>query len=182
MKRAGKLPHELTREDILGASHYEGAPIANAISEVFAAYKIDQYSWTYARYVSDVAAVRYSDDLVEYQQRNPPPWDTLRDVMARMRDAAGDSGLFDFEFSDPADVRLSLSNYERFSFKTEMTNRTTGAQYEPESFVLRREDPHGLVPCFVQPAARSAAPRDFSFSTKSMSCCIRRWSQRWLKR
>ena len=54
MKRAGKLPHELTREDILGASHYEGAPIANAISEVFAAYKIDQYSWTYARYVSDV--------------------------------------------------------------------------------------------------------------------------------
>ena len=133
MKRAGKLPHELTREDILGASHYEGAPIANAISEVFAAYKIDQYSWTYARYVSDVAAVRYSDDLVEYQQRNPPPWDTLRDVLARMRDAAGDSGLFDFEFSDPADIRLCLSNYERFSFKTEMTNRTTGAQYEPES-------------------------------------------------
>ena len=41
MKRAGKLPHELTSDDIVRALHYEGVTLGNTISEVFAAYKLD---------------------------------------------------------------------------------------------------------------------------------------------
>ena len=50
-----------------------------------------------------------------------------------MRDAAGDDGLFNFDFSDPDGYELHMGNYEQFSFKAEMTNRTTGAQYELDS-------------------------------------------------
>jgi hypothetical protein len=50
-----------------------------------------------------------------------------------MRDAAGNDGLFDFEFSDPGDHHLHMGNYEQFSFQAEMTNRTTGARYELNS-------------------------------------------------
>ena len=52
---------------------------------------------------------------------------------ADMRDAAGDEGLFNFDFSDPDDFDLRVENYERFSFTAVMTNRTTGAQYDLES-------------------------------------------------
>ena len=133
MKRTGKLPHELTYDDIMRASHYEGGTIANTISEVFAAYKVDQYDWAHARFESDTGPVRFADLVAEFHERNPPPWETLRDVMAKMRDAAGAGGLFDFDFSDPADVHLDMSNYREFSFKTEMTNRTSGARYKPNA-------------------------------------------------
>ena len=50
-----------------------------------------------------------------------------------MRDAAGDDGLFDFDFSDPGDHPLDMGNYEQFSFTAEMTNRTSGAEYDLDS-------------------------------------------------
>ena len=131
MKRTEKLPHELTHDDIMGASHYEGGTIANTISEVFAAYKVDQYVWAHARVETD--PVPFPDLVDEYQRRNRPPWDALRDVMANMREATGDGGLFDFGFSDPADLRLDMTNYAGFEFKTEMTNNTTGVRYNPDS-------------------------------------------------
>ena len=133
MKRNHKLPHELTYDDIMRAFYYEGGTIENTVSEVFAAYKVDQYEWAHARFEADSEPISYPDVLKEYQERNPPPWDTLRDVMATMRDAAGQDGLFDFDFSDPADISLDMGNYQEFSFKTEMTNRTSKAQYEPKS-------------------------------------------------
>ena len=131
MKRCRKLAHELTRDDTMQASHYEGGTIQNAISAVFAAYKVDQYVWAHTQIETD--AVPFADLVAQYQRQHPPPWDMLRDVMAKMRDAAGEGGLFDFEFSDPADIRLDIANFQGFSFTTAMTNRTTGARYEPDT-------------------------------------------------
>ncbi len=131
MKLADKLPHELTRDDIMRASNYEGGTISNAISEVFAAYKVDQFIWAHRRIETE--PVSYAELVAEYRTKYPPPWDTLRNILAAMRDAAGDDGLFDFDFSDPDGYQLHMGNYERFSFKAKMTNRTTGTQYELES-------------------------------------------------
>ena len=130
MKLSRKLPHELTYDDIVHASHYEGGTIANTISEVFVAYKVDQYDWAHTTFEGQAEPVRYPDLIDEYQRRNPPPWNTLRAVLAAMRDAAGEDGLFDFDFSDPAELRLDLGNYRDFSFATELTNRTSGARYQ----------------------------------------------------
>lgn len=129
MKLSGKLPHELTYNDIVRASHYEGGTFENEISEVFAAYKLDQYEWAHARFETHPEAVRFADLLAEYHRRHPPPWEMLRDVMAEMRDASGEDGLFGFDFSDPADVRLGMSDFREFSFTTELTNRSSGARY-----------------------------------------------------
>ena len=49
MKLTGKLPHELTRGDIMRASHSEGDTMSNSISEVFAAYKVDQFIWAHCQ-------------------------------------------------------------------------------------------------------------------------------------
>ena len=67
------------------------------------------------------------------ENRYTPPWITLREILTEMRIAAGDDGLFDFDFSDPEEHELHMGNYEQFSFKAEMTNRTTGAQYDLNS-------------------------------------------------
>ena len=131
MKLADKLPHELTYDDIMRASHYEGRTISNSISVVFAAYKLDQFIWAHNRIERESA--RFPDLIAEYRTTYPPPWEILRNILSAMRDAAGDYGLFDFDFSDPEDHQLRLSNYEQFSFKAEMTNRTTGARYELDS-------------------------------------------------
>ncbi len=50
-----------------------------------------------------------------------------------MRDAAGESGLFDFEFTDPDHYELRVSNFSEFAFRAEITNRTTGTSYELDS-------------------------------------------------
>ena len=131
MKLADKLPHELTRDDIMRASYYEGATLSNVISEVFASYKVDQFVWAHTRIETEPAD--FEDLVAEYRAKYPPPWETFRDILSGMREAAGDEGLFDFDFSDPDGHRLDMGNYEQFSFKTEMTNRTSGAQYELDS-------------------------------------------------
>ena len=131
MKLAGKLPHELTHDDILRASHYEGNTLANSISAVFAAYKADQFTWAH-RWI-ETESVGFAELMAEYRSKYPPPWETLREILSAMRDAAGEDGLFGFDFSDPDGYALHMGNYEQFSFKAQMTNRTTGAQYELES-------------------------------------------------
>ena len=131
MKLTGKTPHELTRGDIMRASHSEGETMANSISEVFTAYKVDQFIWAHKRIETE--HVRFDELINEYRTKNPPPWETLRKILSEMRVAAGDEGLFNFDFSDPDGFDLRVENYERFSFTAVMTNRTTSAQYNLDS-------------------------------------------------
>lgn len=131
MKLKGKLPHELTHDDIMRAANYEGDIVSNSVSEVFTAYRVDQYTWAHKRIESE--RVDFSELIAEYRAAYPPPWETLREILSAMRDAAGEDGLFNFDFSDPDDNRLDMGNYERFTFKAVMTNRSTGAQYELDS-------------------------------------------------
>ena len=131
MKLTGGLPHELTRDDIMRASHYEGDILSNSVSAVFAAYKVEQFIWAHKRIETE--CVGFAELIAEYRTKYPPPWETLREILSAMRDATGEDGLFDFDFSDPDDYELHMGNYEQFSFKAEMTNRTTGAQYELDS-------------------------------------------------
>lgn len=131
MKRSGKLPHDLTRQDIIRAAHTEGDLISNSISEVFTAYKIDQFVWAHTQVETE--CIGYSELITQYQSAFPPPWETLRKILSEMREAAGDDGLFNFDFSDPDNFRLNTSNYEQFSFAAEMTNRTSNARYNLDS-------------------------------------------------
>ncbi len=132
MKLGGKLPHELSRDDIMHAAQYEGETLGNAISAVFTAYKVDQFIWAHKR-IETTGSPNFTDLIAGYRAKYPPPWNILREVLSEMRDVAGDDGLFDFEFSDPDDYTIHMGNYEQFTFKAEMTNRTTGAQYELDS-------------------------------------------------
>ena len=132
MRLSGKLPHELMRGDIMNAVHFEGDTLSNTISEVFAAYKIDQYVWAHKR-IEREAGVTFQDLMDEYRSNHRPPWEALREVLAQMREEAGEDGLFDFEFSDPENDAIDMGNFERFGFRAVMTNRTTGAQYKLDS-------------------------------------------------
>ncbi|MYD93237.1 MAG: ATP-binding protein [Chloroflexi bacterium] len=132
MRLSGKLPHELMRGDIVNAAYFEGATLSNTISEVFSAYKLDQFIWAHKR-IEKEAGVSFQELMGEYRSNHPPPWDALRDVLARMREEAGEDGLFDFEFSDPENHAIDIGNFEQFGFRAEMTNRTTGAQYDLSS-------------------------------------------------
>ena len=134
MKLNRKLPHELTRDDIIRASHYDGdtiETISNSISTVFTTYKLDQFYWAHRRIETENIA--FAELINRYRSKSPPPWEALREILSAMRSAAGDDGLFDFDFSDPESHHLGLDNCEQFSFKAEMTNRTTGARYELDS-------------------------------------------------
>ena len=131
MKLADKLPHELTRDDVMRAAHYEGETLSNSISAVFVAYKVDQFIWAHKRLETE--RLGFSELITEYRTKYSPPWDRLREILSTMREAAGNDGLFDFDFSDPDGYELHMGNYERFSFRAEMTNRTTGTQYELDS-------------------------------------------------
>ena len=130
MKLSRKLPHELTLDDIMSAAHFEGSTIENSISKVFATYKVNQYDWAHAQFEASITPVTFNDLIDQYENQNPPPWITLREVLASMREEAGEEGLFNFDFSDPADQTLNLSNYRDFSFSAVLTNRTSNTQYE----------------------------------------------------
>jgi len=131
MKLADKLPHELTRDDIMRAGRYEGTTISNSLSEVFTAYKVEQFIWAHKRIESE--ATEFPHLIAEYRSKFPPPWETMRRILSEMREATGHDELFNFDFSDPGDHDLDMGNYEQFVFKAEMTNRSNGAEYEISS-------------------------------------------------
>ena len=133
MRLTEKLPHELTREDIISAGHFEGDLIANPLNTIFAEYVLDRYTW--AHQTVEKNHIPYQDLIDEYTNENRPPWEALRDILSAMKDASGDDGLFDFDFSDPGGAELNMETYRRFGFEfiSEMQNRTTGAQYELNS-------------------------------------------------
>ena len=89
MTLTGKLPHELTHDDIMRASHYEGETLSNSISAVFAGYKVDQFIWAHKRIETE--RVDFAELITEYRTKYRPPWKTLREILSAMREATGSS-------------------------------------------------------------------------------------------
>ena len=131
MKLYHKLPHELTYDDIIQASHFEGETLSNSISAVFCAYKINQFIWAHNRVERE--HIPFDDLINEYEAKNSPPWETLRTIISDLRGDSGEDGIFNFDFSDPGSYKLHMGNQEGFSFKSEMTNLTSGTQYDLHS-------------------------------------------------
>ena len=127
MKLGRKLPHELDRSDFLCAANYEGGTIRNQLSQLFTRYKVDQCHWALTEAEESDKSSR--ELMREYRQAERPPWETLRAVLDRMRDASTDPGLFNFEFSDPEQDSLNYRNHRDYSFTTTFTNRSTGESY-----------------------------------------------------
>ena len=127
MKLAGKPPHEVSRDDILRAAHYELKVFGNAISKIFTRYKVEQYAWAHSRGEAGKGDVR--ELLARYRAENRPPWEVLRDVLDRMRNSVEDVNLFNFQFSDPEKDHLHFADHQQYSFEAEMTNKTTGDSY-----------------------------------------------------
>ena len=127
MRLSHKLPHEVTREDILRASHFEGNTIGNQLSQIFARYKLEQYVWAHTE--SEKGEKTVNCLISEYRNEHRPPWEILRESLDQMREASDDPELFNFEFSDPENDALSFGNHREYSFSTKFTNRTTGDSY-----------------------------------------------------
>ena len=128
VRLACKLAHELNQADFLRAAHHEGKTIANTVSEAFARYKVDQYSWAHSQ--SEVPGRGDAASLLRaYRENHKPPWETLREILSHMREEVGEE-LFNFEFTDPEDDRLTHATHQQYSFRTVMTNRTTGDTYD----------------------------------------------------
>ena len=122
-----KLPHEVTREDILRASHFEGKTIGNQLSEIFARYKLEQYAWAHTE--SEKGEKTVHGLMSEYCNAYRPPWEILGESLDQMREASDDPELFNFEFSNPEQNKLSFGSHQQYSFSTKFTNRTTGDSY-----------------------------------------------------
>ena len=133
MKLSEKLPHEIDRNDILKAAHYEGGTVANTLSHVFTRYKVEQYSWAHTKGEEDGQQDNFKNLMANYLEDNPPPWLALRKLLDEMRDTDGDTELFNFEFSDPQEDAISFSDCRNYSFQTQLSNRATGESYSIEN-------------------------------------------------
>ena len=127
MKLSSKLPHELDREDILSAAYYEGTTIANTISQAFARYKVEQFSWAHTR--GEAGSDTVQNLLLDYRRTHTPPWILLRHNLDQLREASDDPQLFNFEFSDPEGDEIVFVDHVSYSFQAVFRNRTTGESY-----------------------------------------------------
>ena len=131
MKLTGKLPHELLRDDVLRAAHYEGDTIANRLNQAFVRYKVEQYAWAHTQGEARQDSIERL--MSEYRQQNPPPWTLLREHLDRMREASDDPELFNFEFSDPETDEITFADHQQYSFAVTFTNLATGESYSVAS-------------------------------------------------
>ena len=179
MKRAGKLPHELTSDDIVRALHYEGVTLGNTISEVFAAYKLDQYDWAHEQFESDTGPVRLADSLGRVSRAQSPS-------VGHASRGHGNHAPF-CGFKRP--VRFRLFRPRRHPPRHEQLpgvriqdrndQQDLPGSLRTQSPLFRREDPHGALPRVVQPETRKAPGPDSSSLTSSTPFSIPQWSQLW---
>lgn len=126
MKLASKLPHELTRDDILRAWNYEGELIDSKLNRIFVAYLVDQFLWAHREIETASPGMSFQGLMDQYATSNPAPWAVLRETLDDMRREGGEDGLFNFEFSDPSGVQLNMATFQDFAFEAVLTNRSTG--------------------------------------------------------
>ena len=127
MKLSQKLPHELERVDIFRAANYEGNTLQNTVSQLFVGYKEEQYSCAHTE--GEQSQESFQHLMSKYRKEVKPPWEVLREYLDRMREATGTPESFNFSFTDPEKDQITFSDHSQYSFKTEMTNRTTGESY-----------------------------------------------------
>ena len=128
---SGKLPHLLNEEDFLNAANYRGSTIANSLSEVFATYKLEQYLWAHRE--SEKLEKSVKELLLEYRERNPAPWLKLRDHLESLSGIFDSNELFNFEFTDPENDRITFSSYQNYQFDSEFRNLHTEQIYPLEN-------------------------------------------------
>ncbi len=131
MKLNGKLPHEICRDDILSAVNSEGGFIENTLNEIFTRYKYDQFLWAHTEV--EKGSLCFQNLISQYRNENTPPWEILRANLDQMRETSGNPELFNFDFSDPEEGRISITDHSQYSFETKMTNRATGDSYSAAS-------------------------------------------------
>ena len=131
MKIGGKLAHELKRGDIHRAFNFDGDIVSNELGQLFTRYKLDQYRS--ARAVIEDSDRTFRQLIQEYRESERPPWVVLRAVLDEVRQQSSVPNLFNFEFSDPEDVKLTAANYQQYSFRPAFTNRSTGERYSIDS-------------------------------------------------
>ena len=182
MKLNGKLPHELTRNDIYSACDYEGGTFENRLSQIFARYKVDQYWWAHTEGEKSDKSVRTL--MRQYRESNSPPWDTLRLTLARMRDASYEPELFNFDFSDPEEDTLSYADHRQYSFGANFVNKSTGESYSLNSLSSGEKD--YFVHMFRRVQQDHWATATWTYSPRRAGCCtasfydfcVAHWPQR----
>ena len=105
--------------------------IENSLNHIFTTYKVDQYVWAHTN--GESGADSFQVLMSRYGEMIEPPWVGLRKRLGKMRDAARDPELFDFEFSDPGNEDISFVNHVNYSFATRLTNRATGKSYSTQN-------------------------------------------------
>ncbi len=128
---SGKFPHEINRDDILRADCYDGETIANGLNEIFTRYKVGQHAWAHTQGETSQESIQQL--MARYRKETQPPWIVLRRKLEQMREASGDPELFNFEFSDPEEDKLTFFRRGPYSFATKLTNRATGESYSAET-------------------------------------------------
>ena len=131
MKLARKLPHEISRDDILRSAYYEGHTIANHLSYIFTRYKVEQYSWAHSQGERGNKSVH--DLMLEYRQKTRPPWELMREFLESLRKNSNNSELFNFEFTDPEGDQINFAAHQQYTFTAQFTNRSTGDSYSMET-------------------------------------------------
>ena len=121
MKLAGKLPHELTRQDIMSASFIEGELLSNPLNEVFTTYRLNEFDWIIKKFQEAGNQSQFDELKEKYRNIYPPPWEKLREIMSELKSVSGENGLFDFEVSNPDNHELNLGNFHNFHFRATMT-------------------------------------------------------------
>ena len=131
LKLTGKFPHEICRKDVLRAANYEGEPIANSLSHIFARYKVEQFSWAHKE--GEKSENSFESLMSQYRRENVPPWITLERYLHQMRESTGDPELFNFEFSNPEQDQIDFVDHSMYSFESKMTNKATGDSYSTKT-------------------------------------------------
>ena len=132
MRLGNKLPHELDRYDIVLPFILRGETLGNALSDIFITYKAEEYVWIHEQ-IDSLGGGKIVDLMANRRASHKPPWEVLRSAVAEMRDATGNTGLFDFDFTNPERMALNVANINSVEFTAHLINRSMGARHPLDS-------------------------------------------------
>ncbi len=106
--------------------------LAISVSAIFTKYKIRQFNWIIGEQQKHRSEKLSFDDLAsKFEEEFPKPWEKLNEIIREIHIAGGRDQVFNFSITNPDHDKITLQNYQTYSFVPQLLDNKMG---EPRDF------------------------------------------------
>jgi len=104
--------------------------LASSIGVVFTKYKVNQYLWAHQQWEASATATTKDELFNDYEKLHEKPWVVINQILSNINNFSRENSIFNFSITQPDNTRLTIENWQSYSFSPKLIDKNDGTQRE----------------------------------------------------